>query len=161
GRIGYLRSLFPAARFIHLVREPLPQIKSTLKVDFWKRGGGHERLWWDKDIPAFLQNYLYSAQADGDPVALAAAQWHGVVEGIRREASMELDSGEYMEVRYEDFIAHPQATISELWQALGLASDEEGLHRIDHYPLRPSRNQALIDELSSEESGTIKDWLSR
>lgn len=40
GRIGYLQSLYPDARFIHLVRDPYAQIRSLLKVGFWNRGGG-------------------------------------------------------------------------------------------------------------------------
>jgi len=44
-RIGYLKSIFPDAVFINIVREPLPTINSWLNVEFWQNKGKHQ-LWW-------------------------------------------------------------------------------------------------------------------
>jgi len=74
GRIGYLREIFPNARFIHIVRDCHSQVHSTLNVGFWKAGGGLERLWWNRDLPAPFAAHLNAAERTGDPVALAAAQ---------------------------------------------------------------------------------------
>jgi hypothetical protein len=114
GRIAYLRSLFPDARYIHLTREP---------------------------------------------VALAAAQWRAVVEGVRREAAAQLDPGMYLEIQYEDFVAQPRHTISELWSWLGIREDKRGLGLVENYPLRATRNDSLIGELESGEFETIKNWV--
>lgn len=161
GRIGYLLSLYPDARFIHLVRDPHAQIRSLMKVSFWNRGGGHEQLWWRNDIPPFLQDYLRAAQQTNDPIAVAAAQNRAVIEGIRREAQTLLTTECYQEVRYEDFIARPRQTIERLWQSVGLAPDETNLERIDSYPLQASRNQSLSNELAVEDKQTINEWLEK
>src|SRR6185503_19102246 len=45
-RIAYLKSIFPDALFIHVVRDGRAVVRSLMKVDFCKRGGGYAKPWW-------------------------------------------------------------------------------------------------------------------
>lgn len=158
GRIGYLKSIFPRSKFVHLVRNPEAQVRSVLKVDFWKRGGGYERLWWPADPPPGLMRFLESAEATADPVALAAAQWRAVILGIRTEARSFCGPGHYWEVSYERFVRDPLTVVNGLWVDLGLETDTEALARVRSYPITPNRDKTLSGELSSAERKTISRW---
>ena len=62
GRIGYLKSLFPDARFVNVVRDPVATVRSLMKVPFWKDLGMY-RLWWtgaysEDDLEYFRGNQV-------------------------------------------------------------------------------------------------------
>lgn len=45
-RIGFIRSVFPEASFIHIVRDGRAVVDSLLNVDFWKQKGGLAQPFW-------------------------------------------------------------------------------------------------------------------
>lgn len=159
GRIGYLRSIFPDARFIHLVRDARAQVHSTLNVGFWKAGGGDLKLWWSSDLPEAYENYLHKAEASGDPLVLAAAQWRSVVGSIRDEARRTLADDEIKEVTYEDFVSDPIATIASVWQWLELQPTSEGLEAIRSYDVRRDANEKWRTEFGSDQQAVLAHWL--
>jgi len=154
-RIGYLASLFPDAIFVHVVRDGRAVAHSLLNVDFWRdtrrmhepawRGGfpeAYERLW---------------RESGGSPLALAALQWRNVVEVARRE-SVALPPGRYHELRYEDFLASPEAALEELLRHCELPSSRRVLEFLrTRFELRDMNvrhrdrfspvDQALLEEL--------------
>jgi len=158
GRIGYLRAIFPDARFVHLVRDCSSQVYSTINVGFWKAGGGLEQLWWDKDIPPNMAGYLQAAEATRDPVALAAAQWRSVVESIRAEAGEFLGADEYREVTYEAFVKDPAVCILNLWDWLGLETDSRATARVQSFPVRKDANEQSRQTFSAEQRATLTCW---
>lgn len=161
GRIAFLRSLFPDARFVHVVREPLPQIGSLLRVGFWMRGEGARRLWWRNDIPPAWEAYLRAAERTRESAILAAAQWRAVVGGIRMEAEKLLPPADYVEVSYESVVADARAAVRQLWQAMDLPLDARALARVAAYPIRAGRNAALLERLPRADREQIRDWLER
>jgi hypothetical protein len=108
-RLEYLASIFPDARFIHIVRDGravAPSLRQYLQGGWrmnepaWRGGLGEDDLrpW---------KRYDYS------PLALAAIQWRAVVRSARREAAR-LAPTQYAEVHYEDFVQHPHTVLDEL-----------------------------------------------
>lgn len=119
-RIGYLRSVFPDARFVHVVRDGRAVVQSLLRVYFWRDTRRlREPAWRNgltrKDLELWEQN-------DRSPLALAAIQWARVTRSAREEAAA-LAPGDYTEVRYEDFVSTPEATLEQATSACGLAPD--------------------------------------
>jgi hypothetical protein len=111
GRIGYLVSIFPDARFVHVVRDGRAVVRSLMEVPFWRE---RDRM----DEPAWRNGLLESDLSDwrrhGDsPPALAAVQWRRVVESTREEAARFVPD-RYAEVRYERFVEDPGATLDEV-----------------------------------------------
>jgi hypothetical protein len=111
GRIGYLTSIFEDAHFVHVVRDGRAVVQSLMSVPFWKR---RDRM----IAPAWRNGLTAGDQADWSrygrsPIALAAVQWRRVVQSTRNEAA-EVTSEHYAEVRYEEFIADPEAVLDEL-----------------------------------------------
>ena len=109
GRVGYLAALFPDARFVNVVRDPVATVQSLLKVPFWAHLGMH-RLWW---TGAYNESELaaYETLRD-DPVASTAFQLGKILRTTREEAAR--CGVQMLTLRYEDFVAQPQATVSQV-----------------------------------------------
>jgi len=141
GRINYLNSVWPEARFIHVIRNGLEVVQSLLNVHFWKHNGGYERPWWtgglsDQDMEVWSKH-------DRDPGILAALQWMRIIETMRAEAS-NLSGSRYFEVKYEDFMLEPEESIHHLYQQVGLPMSSAP--KIDF----AKRNKQYSDEWSDE-----------
>lgn len=90
-----LHALFPWARTIHIIRDGRDVALSTLEWAKKSKGPGRFGLWRD------------------EPVAVCALWWRRQVE-TGRVASESLDSNRYQEVKYEDLIDHPDASLRDL-----------------------------------------------
>ncbi|MFK5951076.1 MAG: sulfotransferase [Methylococcales bacterium] len=115
GRIIYIKSIFPDARFIHVVRDGRAVVGSLMKVDFWKDKGGFERPFWENGLSEDDLSAWYETQ---HPAVLTAIEWVKVVNGIRND-SINLAEDQYTEIRYEDFVQLPEDHIEKLYDFVG------------------------------------------
>ncbi|HEV8610776.1 MAG TPA: sulfotransferase [Thermoanaerobaculia bacterium] len=90
-----LHALFPRARVIHIVRDGRDVALSTLEWASEEKGPGKFALWRE------------------EPVGVCALWWRWQVDSGRREGAR-LGSELYREVRYEDLVADPEATLRSL-----------------------------------------------
>jgi hypothetical protein len=120
-RMNYLSTIFPHACFIHILRDPRAVVSSLLKVSFWKKHGGLENPWWENGLsPDFVDEWISSGRS---PIALAAVQWKQVVE-LAWQESKTLNSGTYIEVRYEDFVTAPHRILQDIFRKVDLSYSE-------------------------------------
>ena len=120
-RIPLLDRLFPWVRFLHIVRDGRDVALSFLDWARPDRGPGRFPLW------------------DEEPVAVSALLWeHRVSEGRRDGAK--LNTGRYVEVRFESIVSHPRETLADMCSFLRLPFAEEALeyHRGKERP-KPGR----------------------
>jgi len=115
-RIGYLKSIFPDARFVNVVRDPVSTVRSLLAVPFWKDLGMH-RLWWsgaysDEEIERF-------EALKPDPVAITAFQVAKILKTTLEEASR--CKANMLTVHYEDFVANPGQVVGDICTYLDLS----------------------------------------
>lgn len=120
GRIAFLASIFPDARFIHVIRDGRPVVQSLLRQDFWRNKGGLERPFWDGTPKHILQEWESSGR---DADVLAALQWRHIVQTIRSDAAR-LPGNSYMELRYEDFVADPEQALKSIYHFSELSLPE-------------------------------------
>jgi hypothetical protein len=125
-RIDALCRLFPAARFVHLVRDGRDVAHSLSRVEWWP---GHT-VWWDGRTAAAME-------ASGiDRLSIAARNWvrdtEEVNAGLRRLAPERV-----MTVRYENLVADPLATMQAVCAFLDLPATEDYLGIIDSIGLAP------------------------
>lgn len=103
-----LAALFPAARFVHILRDGRDVALSTLEWAREERGPGRFALWRE------------------NPVAVCALWWRWQV-GTGREDAARLGPCRYHEVSYEELVARPEATCRRLTAFLQLPYVEEML----------------------------------
>lgn len=93
-----LKQLFPQARILHIVRDPRDVVLSRMNVN------------WSSGRPAWMHVFTYRAQ---------------VTRG-REHGGMSFGE-QYMEVRYEDLIMEPEATLRTIAKHVGLEYSDDML----------------------------------
>lgn len=120
-RIGYLSSIFEDARFVHIVRDGRAVVDSLMSVPFWKESKRMREPAWRGGLDA--EEIVSWRSRGASPPELAAIQWRTVIEAARREAA-DLAPDRYREVRYEDFVADPHASLDEIIDFCALPRDQ-------------------------------------
>lgn len=108
-RIGYLQSIFPDPIFINIVRDPIPTIKSLMKVGFWQTNGLH-RLWWQGAYTEEEQQWALRNAANGE--LLTTFQYKRVMDVTDME--IKKYNTKCLNVRYEDFVRKPADVITQI-----------------------------------------------
>jgi len=105
-RMGVLKSMFPQARFLHIVRDPLVVFPSTM------------RLWKSLD-------FVQGMQVDrGDRLEDYVLDTFGVMYDAFERDRATLPEGCLHELKYEDLVADPVAKLAEAYAALDLGGFE-------------------------------------
>ncbi|MEM9056865.1 MAG: sulfotransferase [Pseudomonadota bacterium] len=110
-RIGYLASIFPDARFVHVVRDARAVTHSLLRVPFWKAKGGYDGPFWHGLLTA--EQVAAWERDGGDPGVLAALQWRQVQAQVAAEGEA-LSEGQLLTVTYERFTEAPHETLDAM-----------------------------------------------
>jgi len=152
-RIAFLNSIFPDAKFVHVVRDGRAVVHSLLKVGFWRRKGGFDGPFWNGGLSeSELHDWLASGR---DPGVLAAIQWQHIVALARRE-SHTLPKDHYREVKYEDFVASPHRVLSSLYDFCMLSDADTGHGFLDHGGVGlKNMNAKFHDEVPQESAMRI------
>lgn len=108
-RISFLLKIFPDAIIVNLKRNKVPTISSFVKVPFWK-SRGYDKLWW---LGAYNEDELKEAKTyENDPVLITAFQLCKIDSVARFEVDKLIP--EYDEIKYEEFVANPLATLNNI-----------------------------------------------
>jgi hypothetical protein len=155
---------FPNARFVHLVRDGRDcalsmsrhhgfrmalvamQLTEILGVDPFESS---DRSFVD-DVPDELARFLpedFDAEAFrryATPVPLCGHYWSGeIMAGVRELAA--LPSDRVLTMRYEDFLARPEASITRLASFLGPDMVDEAWVRAIAATVRPSERSSILE----------------
>jgi Sulfotransferase family len=137
-RIPLLASAFPDGRFVHLTRDGRAVAYSLSRVDWWDDGV----VWWYGDTPRAWR------ERGGDPWELAAEHWvrelAAIEEGLRA-----VPPDRRLELRYEELVAAPLATLQRIAGFAGLADDRAWVAELDRLRY-PNKNEAWRERLAPE-----------
>jgi hypothetical protein len=148
-RIGYLKSIFPDAIFINVVREPLPTINSWLNVEFWQEKGKHQ-LWWTGAYTK--EEEEWAKQNAGKPELLAAMQYKKLMDVTAME--IERHNADCLRVDYEDFVANPVSVIESITNFAGLSKSQLVDEYLQHNKIyNQNENEKKADTTSNERYG--------
>jgi hypothetical protein len=103
--IRTLHTLWPNAKFVHLIRDGRDV---CLSVKVWRLA---------KNLENVFSNWSES------PVSTSALWWEWQVR-LSREAGIPLGPEMYREIRYESIVAHPAETCAELCAFIGVPYDD-------------------------------------
>ena len=117
GRVGFLLSLFPDARFVRVVREPLPTLRSLVRAGFWK--ARRDAVQWHGAWDETETRALLALPRDG--AVLAGRQLRRVLDTT--DAELAALRPPLFELGYEDFVADPAGRMRAVLDFAGLAPD--------------------------------------
>ncbi len=112
GNLPALHTLWPAARFIHLIRDGRDVCLSAQKGEWSTRLASPFSSW------------------GAEPVATAAAWWQWHVR-LARQSGRELGPEQYCELRYETLVERPAEECARLCAFLGVPYDEAMLRFLE------------------------------
>ncbi|MFQ6606821.1 MAG: sulfotransferase [Fidelibacterota bacterium] len=102
-RVGFLKTLFPEARFIHIVRDGRAVVNSMLQVRWWWGWRGPENWRWG---PLTEEQYAEWKAHKFSFIALAAIEWKLLMEAYEKACSS-LDKEQLYTLKYEDLCVDP------------------------------------------------------
>jgi omega-hydroxy-beta-dihydromenaquinone-9 sulfotransferase len=108
GRIGYLASIFPDARFVHVLRDGRAVVRSLMRVHFWREQGRMTEPAWRNGLTA--DDRADWERHGSSAMGLAAVQWRRVIQLTRAEAKV-IAPERYAEIHYERFVDQPGAVL--------------------------------------------------
>jgi hypothetical protein len=117
-RIEFLQAIFPDAIFIHILRDGRAAAYSIMRSRL-----EHDGNYWSVKPPGW-QDLLKLPLVDA-----CGLQWKKTVEAISRSAKY-LSPDQYMEVKYEDFVARPAEIFQQVGNKCGLVWQQDLLQRI-------------------------------
>ena len=137
GRVRVLLEMFPEARFVHIVRDPLVVFPSTVKL--WKSLAKRDAM--QTPTHAELEERVLTT-------------FERMYEAFERDRPL-IPPGHICDVRYEDLVADPVAVMRRVYDELGLSEFEHALPAIKAYLAAADGYQTNQFELSSEQEAEI------
>jgi hypothetical protein len=157
-KLRYVRAIFPDARFVHIVREPVAMVASWVKV--MQAVPGLTLYWPDSPNPCF---WVFRTQGlsgssgifqredrfyPGGGLLRLADYWAEVNRNIPRQLDDTRDK--LLSIRYEDLIADPQAMLSRVTEFCDLQPFADVPVQI-----QPERNRAHRSLLGDDQVKAI------
>ena len=115
-RVRLLSRLFPNARFIHIVRNPIEVYQST--INMWTR--------------LFLHYALTGLPDDNALTTQVIANWIRLEEKLDT-AVPQLGAENYVRVTYEDLVAHPLKELESIYRKLKLKNFDAAVPHVQRY----------------------------
>jgi hypothetical protein len=143
-RIPVLRSAFPEARFVEVVRDGRAVAYSLSRVEWWP----HAQLWWAGVTPTEW------ARRGGDPWELCARAWVEEVGAVAAGLT-DADPTQVLRIRYEDLVADPLPSLEAIACFAGLGPDPSWRAELPEIAF-PNRNERWREALSDEARATIE-----
>ena len=142
-RIKLLLEMFPKARFIHIVRNPLVIYPST--INLWKRLYRNDGL----QVPSYdgLDEHVF-------------ATFTRMYEAFERDRGL-IPAGQFCEVRYEDLVVRPLDEMRRVYEELHLGEFEKVRPPMDAYFAKKADYQTNRYQVPPELAAEIRlRWAS-
>ncbi|MEM9478860.1 MAG: sulfotransferase [Verrucomicrobiota bacterium] len=114
-RVELLAELFPGARFIHIVRNPVEVYASTLKL-------------WDRLLDGFSWQDFSNFDADAHTREFYPALMNAFLDQRER-----LPAEQVIDVHYDELTANPLSTVESVYRRLGFDFTDDAQKRISRY----------------------------
>lgn len=146
-RAGFLDAVFPEARFVHVIRDGRAVANSLLQMPWWQGYAGPATWSWGP-LPASYQRE-WETSGRSFPV-LAALEWKLLMDAFD-EAKGVVPADRWLDVRYEDLIHDPRATMKGLLEFAGLPWTPAFEDRLGRYRFDPARTDSFRRDLGAED----------
>lgn len=151
-RVGLLSSVYPDARYVHVVRDGRSVANSWLQMGWWDGYRGPEN-WYLGPLSATDREAW--EQSGRSFVVLAGLGWKILIEALEA-ARASVANENWLDVRFEDLIEHPKAETARILQFLGLEWHRQYEAGFRRHTFQPSRGQAWRNDLSSAQIAALE-----
>jgi hypothetical protein len=142
-RVGFLDTVFPESRYVHVVRDGRAVANSWLQMPWWRGHLGPDQ-WHFGPLPEVYEEEWH---ASGDSfVVLAGLAWKLLLDAFDRAREL-VPADRWLEVRYEDVAADPVTHIAVVREFLGLAPDDTFDRTVAEFPFSTGRTDAYRRDL--------------
>jgi Sulfotransferase family len=118
-RSGFIRAVFPDARFIHVVRDGRAVAASDLRVPWWRGWAGPEHM----GCGPLSEADLAAWEASGRSFALLAGlSWRIEMDAMLAARPL-VPADQWLDVRFEDLLDDPPGHFKAMLAFLGLEAD--------------------------------------
>jgi LPS sulfotransferase NodH len=155
-RSGFIRAVFPEARFIHVVRDGRAVAASDLRVSWWRGWEGPEHLGVGRLPAAYLAEW--EAAGRSFPV-LAGVSWKHAMDAYAAAREL-VPAGQWLDIRYEDLVADPAPSCKLLLDFVGLAPHPAFDAALARTPFRADRTDAYRCQLDPMSLAALDESLA-
>lgn len=154
-RIGLLKTIFPDAKFVHIIRDGRAVVNSVIAAPYfdgwagphnWTRGeiNENQRIVWEKSGMSY--------------VILAAIGWENRMNAFE-SAKKNIPDGDYLEIKYEKFCARPIKILEDVLDFAGLSEDPNFLKKASQYSLVNTNDKWKVD-LSEVQQTQLNNFIA-
>ncbi len=151
-RLGFFSTIFPEARFLHVIRDGRAVASSWQQMRWWNGYEGTSKWLWgllDED-----QQARWEDSNRAFPV-LAALGWEKLLNSyVEAEAVMAPDR--YLKLRYEDFLEDPAEHCRKILDFFGLSFTQDFQRQLDTFNINASRKAAYERDLLPQQVRAIE-----
>lgn len=155
-RARFIHEVFPEARFLHVVRDGRAVAESLIRRPWW-RGYQGPGAW--QFGPLSEQHAKEWDAADRSFIVLAGLQWKILMDAFE-DARGALPDEQWMQVRYEDFVAEPRGHLERILDFAGVEWTPKFEKGFLKYEFMPERKDAYRDNLTSEQASALDEVLA-
>jgi Fe-S-cluster formation regulator IscX/YfhJ len=160
-RAGFFHQVFPDAKFLRVIRDGRAVADSLVR-----------RPWWDGYRGPFNWRFGPLPERDASEwmiagrsfLVLAGLQWRLLMDAFE-DVKERIPSQQWMEVRYEDFVDNPQASVERILEFVGLQWGPEFERAVLSYKFRRDMKDEFRRNLTTSQiellDGVLADRLRR
>jgi hypothetical protein len=146
-RAGFIRGVFPSARFIHVVRDGRAVANSWLQMPWWHGFEGPDHWQWGPLPVELAAEWEDSGRSFA---VLAGLLWKMLIDAFD-SARKAIPAVDWLEVRYEDVAASPRTAFAKMLEFSGLPWDAEFERGFERHTFTASRADAFRRDLKAED----------
>jgi len=153
-RIGFLKEIFPDAKFINVIRDGRAVAYSLMNVPWWWGWRGPQN-WRFGELPQNLK--LKWEKYDRSFIALAAIEWMILMDAFEK-AKQYIQKDNYLEIKYEDLCANPIEVFKKILEFAELKYPKDFIKTIRQFDLK-NKNYKWQIELTEYQKEILNDIL--
>ncbi len=153
-RIGFLREVFPDAKFIHILRDARAVVNSLLNVTFWAGWKGPHNWRWGVLSEKHQRDW---ERYDQSFAILAAIEWVMQIDAIEK-ARKELPPSQFLEIKYENMIAEPTGVFEKVIDFCELEWTNRFRGQIESFDLK-NMNYKWEENLPESQKNMLNEFL--
>ncbi|WP_455388061.1 sulfotransferase family protein [Petrachloros mirabilis] len=153
-RIGFLKEIFPDAKFINVIRDGRAVAYSCISTQFWDGWRGPNNWLWGE---LGKKEYGEWEESGKSFIALAGIMWKTLMDATER-AKDGLAAEDYLEIRYEDLCDDMEGVLRNVLGFVGMRWTNEFENKLHKYRLK-NKDYKWRKDLTQSQQDTLQKVL--